>query len=71
MVQYLHYAYAVAYILSFPQDNIPQAYVTKIRNDYITNPDFDPAKIKNASTAAEGLCRWVIAISKYEKSVPF
>jgi dynein heavy chain len=51
----------------YDKDNIPQAFVTKIRNEYVTNPDFDPPKIKNASTAAEGLCRWVLAIEKYEK----
>ena len=56
-------------IFLFLQDNIPQAYITKIRNEYVTNPDFDPPKIKNASTAAEGLCRWVLAIEKYEKWV--
>lgn len=54
-------------MILFLQDNIPQAYIAKIRNDYVTNPDFDPAKVKNASTAAEGLCRWVLAIEKYEK----
>ena len=57
----------ISFMILLLQDNIPQAYITKIRNDYVTNPDFDPAKVKNASTAAEGLCRWVLAIEKYEK----
>jgi len=37
-----------------------------IRQKYITNPDFDPEKIKVASTACEGLCRWLLAIEKYD-----
>ena len=37
-----------------------------IRTKYITNPDFDPEKIKVASTACEGLCRWLLAIEKYD-----
>ena len=49
------------------QDNIPVAYITKIRKDYTSNPEFNPTKIKTASTAAEGLCRWVIAMDQYEK----
>jgi dynein heavy chain len=32
----------------------------------VTNPDFDPEKIKVASTACEGLCRWLLAIEKYD-----
>ena len=49
------------------QDNINQTIIGKIRKDYTSNPEFDPAKIRNASTAAEGLCKWVIAIEKYER----
>ena len=34
---------------------------------YVSNPEFDPALIKNASTACEGLCRWVRAMDIYDK----
>lgn len=34
---------------------------------YISNPEFDPALIKNASTACEGLCKWVKAMDIYDK----
>ena len=34
---------------------------------YIANPEFDPVLIKNASTACEGLCRWVKAMDIYDK----
>lgn len=38
-----------------------------IRTKYISNPDFDPEKIKVASTACEGLCKWVLAMDTYDK----
>ena len=34
---------------------------------YMTNPDFEPSLIKNASTACEGLCRWVRALDVYDR----
>uniref|UniRef100_UPI00398F1DFB dynein axonemal heavy chain 7 isoform X1 n=2 Tax=Pristiophorus japonicus TaxID=55135 RepID=UPI00398F1DFB len=51
----------------YDKDNIPSIYISVIRNKYITNPEFVPEKIRNASTAAEGLCKWVIAIDSYDK----
>lgn len=53
----------------YNKDNIPAAYMTIIRNKYITNPDFVPEKIRTASTAAEGLCKWVCAMDSYDKWV--
>ena len=49
------------------QDNIPVAIMKVIRAKYSNNPDFDPDKIKVASTAAEGLSKWVLAIEKYDR----
>ena len=34
---------------------------------YICNPEFVPNLIKNASTACEGLCRWVRAMDVYDR----
>lgn len=53
-------------LLHFDKDNIPDKVIETIRNEYLTNPDFDPEKIKKVSTACEGLCRWVIAMSEYD-----
>lgn len=39
----------------------------KIRGDYLTNPDFDPPKIAKASSAAEGLCKWIMAMEVYDR----
>ncbi|XP_011702284.1 PREDICTED: dynein heavy chain 7, axonemal-like isoform X3 [Wasmannia auropunctata] len=53
-------------LLNFDKDNIPDKVIETIRKEYLTNPDFDPEKIKKVSTACEGLCRWVIAMSDYD-----
>jgi len=52
---------------TYDKDNIPPAIVKVIREKYITNPEFVPEKIKNASSAAEGLCKWVRAMESYDK----
>lgn len=43
--------------------------MAKIRKEYVPNPEFDPVKILKASTAAEGLCRWVLAMEIYDRVV--
>ncbi|XP_021255790.1 dynein heavy chain 7, axonemal isoform X4 [Numida meleagris] len=53
----------------YDKDNIPPAYMAIIRKQYLTNPEFVPDKIRNASTAAEGLCKWVIAMDVYDKVI--
>uniref|UniRef100_A0A5K3F774 Dynein_heavy domain-containing protein n=1 Tax=Mesocestoides corti TaxID=53468 RepID=A0A5K3F774_MESCO len=52
----------------FDKDNIPLQIVTNIRNNYITNPEFDPAKVARASSAAEGLCKWILAMEQYDRT---
>uniref|UniRef100_A0AAV2K0N3 EF-hand domain-containing protein n=1 Tax=Knipowitschia caucasica TaxID=637954 RepID=A0AAV2K0N3_KNICA len=51
----------------YDKDHIPPQFMSVIRNKYITNPDFVPEKIRTASTAAEGMCKWVCAMDKYDK----
>ncbi|TPX33936.1 hypothetical protein SeMB42_g07413 [Synchytrium endobioticum] len=50
----------------YDKDNIPTKIIERIRKTYIPNPDFDPDVVKNSSSAAEGLCKWVRALDKYE-----
>lgn len=38
----------------------------KIRSTYMTNPDFDPSIVAKASSAAEGLCKWIKAMELYD-----
>eukprot|EP00105_Crassostrea_gigas_P043640 XP_019927788.1 PREDICTED: dynein heavy chain 12, axonemal isoform X3 [Crassostrea gigas] len=51
----------------YDKDNIPVHVMQKIRKEYISNPEFDPAKVANASSAAEGLCKWIMAMEIYDR----
>lgn len=42
--------------------------MNKIRSEYMINPDFDPSKVAKASSAAEGLCKWIIAMEDYDRN---
>jgi len=33
----------------------------------MTNPDFDPSIVVKASSAAEGLCKWIQAMEVYDR----
>jgi dynein heavy chain len=52
-------------LLSFDKDNIPVNCVDTVERDYISNPGFRPENIKSKSSAAAGLCGWVLNICKY------
>eukprot|EP00949_MAST-11_sp_MAST-11-sp1_P001615 g1615.t1 len=51
----------------YDKDNIPQKVVDKIRRKYIPDPNFEPEKVKKASLAAMGLCKWVRAMEAYDR----
>lgn len=52
---------------SFDKDNIPAPTIKRIRDKYISDRDFVPDKVKNVSTACEGLCKWVRAMDIYDR----
>ncbi|ROT81734.1 putative dynein heavy chain 12, axonemal isoform X5 [Penaeus vannamei] len=45
----------------YDKDNIPEAVMDKINKEYVRLPEFDPASVAKASSAAEGLCKWIVA----------
>lgn len=51
----------------YDKDHIAPHIMSKIRSEYCTNPDFDPVKVRTASSAAEGLCKWVKAMEIYDR----
>ncbi|PAA47942.1 hypothetical protein BOX15_Mlig003862g8 [Macrostomum lignano] len=55
------------YLKEYDKDNIPVAVMTKIRKEYIPNPEFEPSKVSRASSAAEGLCKWILAMEVYDR----
>ncbi|XP_050309816.1 dynein axonemal heavy chain 7 [Anthonomus grandis grandis] len=54
-------------LINFDKDNIPPRVMAKLKEQILNDESFDPEKVKTASSAAEGICKWVIAISKYDK----
>lgn len=54
-------------LISFDKDNINQTAILKIKKEYLTNAEFVPSRVANASSAAEGLCKWVLAMVKYDE----
>ena len=50
----------------YDRDNIDPKIIDKIRKSYTNNPEFVPDIVKNSSSAAEGLCKWVCALDKYD-----
>ncbi|KAG1698535.1 Dynein heavy chain 7, axonemal [Nymphon striatum] len=52
---------------NYDKDNIPVHIITKIRKSYTNLEEFNPSVVAKASSAAEGLCMWLLAIEKYEK----
>lgn len=50
----------------YEKDDIKPEIMRQIRKDYIPNPDFQPHIVAKASSAAEGLCKWIIAMDMYD-----
>ena len=50
---------------------MPAEIMSIIRDEYINRPEFDPSLIKRVSSACEGICKWVIAISVYDKTYKY
>lgn len=54
-------------LIKFEKDTIPVAVIQLLHKRILNNEAFDPDKIKTASTAAEGMCKWTLAIVEYDK----
>ena len=51
----------------YDKDNIPPSIVSEIKKNFLTDPNFDPKEVANASQAAEGMCKWCWAMITYDK----
>ena len=54
-------------LMNFDKDNMKPKIVAEIQKEFIENPDFNPDVIAKASKAAEGMCRWVVAMVTYDR----
>lgn len=50
----------------YDKDDINPDIIKKIRKDFIPHKEFQPHVVAKASSAAEGLCKWVKAIENFE-----
>ncbi|KAA3680725.1 dynein heavy chain, axonemal, partial [Paragonimus westermani] len=57
----------LASLREYDKDNINPNIMQRIRKDFMVNPDFDPVQVARASSAAEGLCRWIMAMEQYDR----
>ena len=51
----------------YNKDEIQPKIIAKIRAEFKDNPDFTPKMTAKASSAAEGLCKWVLAMESYDR----
>ncbi len=54
-------------LIGYDKDNIPPVAVQKLKKEFLTNPEFIPEKVAKASSAAQGLCSWCLAMVKYDE----
>lgn len=54
-------------LINYDKDNMPNSLMDKIRTEFISNPNFNPEKVKASCAACEGLCKWVLGLEMYDK----
>ncbi|XP_060774018.1 dynein axonemal heavy chain 11 [Neoarius graeffei] len=54
-------------LVNFDKEHIPDATVRVLRDEYLSDPDFNPEFVRLKSSAAAGLCAWVINIIRFHE----
>ncbi|KAG9277586.1 dynein heavy chain 11, axonemal-like [Astyanax mexicanus] len=54
-------------LVNFDKEHIPDATVRVLREEYLSDPDFNPEFVRLKSSAAAGLCAWVINIIHFHE----
>lgn len=55
-------------LITYDKENIEADVMKKIRDKYISQTKlFNPKRVEQASSAARGLCEWILALSEFEK----
>ncbi|KAF5843852.1 dynein heavy chain and region D6 of dynein motor-domain-containing protein, partial [Dunaliella salina] len=57
----------IDHLKEYDRDNIQPRIMEKVRKEYVANPEFTPQNASKASSAAEGLCKWVHAMNSYDR----
>uniref|UniRef100_A0A4W6EVU6 Dynein axonemal heavy chain 11 n=1 Tax=Lates calcarifer TaxID=8187 RepID=A0A4W6EVU6_LATCA len=54
-------------LVNFDKEHIPEATVKCVRDEYLSDPEFNPEFVRQKSSAAAGLCAWVINIVRFHE----
>ncbi|KAG5833962.1 hypothetical protein ANANG_G00281510 [Anguilla anguilla] len=54
-------------LVNFDKEHIPEATVRVVREEYLSDPEFNPEFVRQKSSAAAGLCAWVINIVRFHE----
>ncbi|XP_034030917.1 dynein heavy chain 11, axonemal [Thalassophryne amazonica] len=52
-------------LVSYDKEHIPESCLNIVKQKYLRNPEFHPDRVRTKSTAAAGLCAWIINIVRY------
>ncbi|KAJ1636012.1 dynein heavy chain [Pavlovales sp. CCMP2436] len=56
-----------AYDKAYNKDNIKPSIMKIIREKYVPMEEFTPERAAKASAAAEGMCKWILALEVYDR----
>lgn len=56
-------------LVHFDKDNIQPRIIQKLQERILTNENFDIDKVRAASVACEGMCKWINAMFEYDKVI--
>ncbi|XP_076000722.1 dynein axonemal heavy chain 11 isoform X3 [Genypterus blacodes] len=54
-------------LVNFDKEHVPEATVKCVRDEYLSDPEFNPEFVRQKSSAAAGLCAWVINIIRFHE----
>ncbi|XP_033960741.1 dynein axonemal heavy chain 11 [Pseudochaenichthys georgianus] len=54
-------------LVNFDKEHIPEATVRCVREEHLSDPEFNPEFVRQKSSAAAGLCAWVINITRFHE----
>ncbi|XP_063046887.1 dynein axonemal heavy chain 11 [Engraulis encrasicolus] len=54
-------------LINFDKEHIPEATVRVVKEEYLRDPEFNPEYVRLKSSAAAGLCAWVINIIRFHE----
>ncbi|KAF0047081.1 hypothetical protein F2P81_000714 [Scophthalmus maximus] len=55
-------------LVNFDKEHVPEATVRCVRDEYLSDPEFNPEFVRQKSSAAAGLCAWVINIIRFHEA---